>query len=88
MYIYLSNPHPHPCSGHPTIIPPSLLQTLHRASHQSKQYIPLTMTIHRVTLFNIPKSEDIDVLLDEYRSLQHEAKRVFLSLLPPSTSSH
>ncbi|EAW13721.1 Dabb family protein [Aspergillus clavatus NRRL 1] len=33
------------------------------------------MTIHRVTLFNIPKSEDIDVLLDEYRSLQHEAKR-------------
>ncbi|QKX59534.1 uncharacterized protein TRUGW13939_06668 [Talaromyces rugulosus] len=33
------------------------------------------MTIHRVTLFNIPKSEDIDVLLAEYRSLAQEAKR-------------
>lgn len=34
------------------------------------------MTIHRVTLFNIPKPEDIDVLLAEYRTLAQEAKRV------------
>ncbi|RHZ53983.1 hypothetical protein CDV55_100840 [Aspergillus turcosus] len=32
------------------------------------------MTIHRVTFFNIPKPEDIDVLLAEYRRLA-QAKR-------------
>lgn len=32
--------------------------------------------IHRVTFFNIPKPEDIDVLLAEYRRLAQEAKRV------------
>ncbi|PYH91184.1 stress responsive A/B barrel domain protein [Aspergillus ellipticus CBS 707.79] len=33
------------------------------------------MTIHRITLFNIPKPEDIDVLIQEYRSLRQEATR-------------
>ncbi|CDM37182.1 hypothetical protein DTO006G1_6403 [Penicillium roqueforti] len=33
------------------------------------------MTIHRITLFNIPKPENIDILLAEYRQLAHEATR-------------
>ncbi|KAL4921167.1 hypothetical protein BDW62DRAFT_198181 [Aspergillus aurantiobrunneus] len=33
------------------------------------------MTIQRITLFNIPKPEDIDVLLAEYRSLAQGATR-------------
>ncbi|KAI2785786.1 hypothetical protein POX_h09545 [Penicillium oxalicum] len=33
------------------------------------------MTIHRVTLFNIPKPENIDLLVAEYRNLAQEAKR-------------
>ncbi|KAJ6148806.1 hypothetical protein N7471_000005 [Penicillium samsonianum] len=33
------------------------------------------MTIHRTTFFNIPKPEDIDILLAEYRHLAQEAKR-------------
>ena len=34
------------------------------------------MTIHRITLFNIPKPEDIDILVAEYRNLAQVAKRV------------
>ncbi|KAI5856761.1 stress responsive A/B barrel domain protein [Durotheca rogersii] len=33
------------------------------------------MTIHRVTLFIIPKEEDIDFLLTQYRTLRQEALR-------------
>ncbi|KAE8334475.1 hypothetical protein BDV24DRAFT_156829 [Aspergillus arachidicola] len=33
------------------------------------------MTIHRITLFNIPKPEDVDILLAEYRTLAQEAKK-------------
>ncbi|OTB03900.1 hypothetical protein M426DRAFT_321396 [Hypoxylon sp. CI-4A] len=33
------------------------------------------MTIHRVTLFNVPKDEDIDFLLGQYQVLKQEALR-------------
>ncbi|EFQ99577.1 stress responsive A/B barrel domain-containing protein [Nannizzia gypsea CBS 118893] len=33
------------------------------------------MAIHRITFFNIPNPDDIDVLVSEYRALKQEAKR-------------
>lgn len=44
------------------------------------------MTIHRITLFNIPKPEDVDILLAEYRTLAQEAKKVHLTHLLLSTA--
>ncbi|KAG8167369.1 hypothetical protein KVR01_003058 [Diaporthe batatas] len=33
------------------------------------------MSIHRVTLFKIPKEEDVDFLLDQYKILTKEARK-------------